>query len=152
LTRAVADELLLPHLISERFTKEIESEVERLGPLATDDNAVVRDYLMHADTTLVALAGHVIKRWQPDISREALCKLVGRSASIAANLFERCNSALKYEVLRARTEAVEAGQLFNPRNFFLRNVVLQNTKNKIESDIELLREAEYFRRCGLTED
>ena len=146
-----AEELLLPFLIGEKFTTEIEALVVRLGPSATGDSAVVRDYLVHADTTLMALAGYVIGRWRPAISRDTLRTLISRSSEIGTNIFERCNSALKYEVLRARTEAEEADQLFNPRNFFLRTVVFQNAKNKIESDIDLLTEAEYFRRCGLTE-
>jgi hypothetical protein len=146
----IAEELLFPYLLYHEFANHTETILERIGDAAVGENLVIKEYLVHADTTLLALAGYIIKKRYQDPGRAALRDLIARTPTFSLMLFERCNAALKYEVLRAKGEAERIpGQLFKPRNFFLTIEVFNNAKNKIESDMDLMTPADFYRRCGL---
>jgi len=144
-----AEELLLPYLLYKIFSDQIESLLSSLGEEPSGDDLLMKEYIVHADTTLLALAGYIIKKKFGTLGREVLEGLIPKVPVFAPLLFERCNAAFKYEVIRARDAAVERGELFNPRNFFLRVEAFRNAKNKINSDIDLLTSEEFYRRCGL---
>lgn len=109
---------------------------------------LIRDYVVHADTTLLAVAGYAIKKRFTNLTPKILKLMIPRASILSSGLFDRCNAALKYEVIRARDEAQARGELFNPRNFFLRTDAFRNAKNKIDADMDLLTPAEFYQRCG----
>src|SRR5262245_5281857 len=144
------EELLLPFLLSQHFTGRTEAVISQLGETPRGDDALIKEYLGHADTTLLALAGYTItKAYNDGLTVENLKSSITRVSVFAEALFDRCNAAVKYEVFRAKNDADSRNELFSPRNYFLRVEAFKNARNKIDADIDLLGGEEFYRRCGL---
>jgi len=147
-----AEELLLPFLLSKKFNERIEEKIRELGDRPTGNEAVIKEYLGHADTTLLALAGDIIKKGFPNFTTDVLKLLIDRVNGYATELFDMCNSALRYEVLREHRQVLSRGETFNCRNFFARSDAYENAKIKIDADIDTLQPDTFYRRCGLPVD
>ncbi|MCX5851719.1 MAG: AIPR family protein [Deltaproteobacteria bacterium] len=147
-----AEELFLPFVLSQRFANHTEEVIKNLGENPSGNDALIKEYLGHADTTLLALAGYIIsKAYNNALTIENLRVIIPSVESFSEALFNRCNSAIRYEVFRAKNEADRNNELFNPRNFFLRIEAYKNLKNKIDDDIDLLEPAEFYKKCKLVE-
>jgi hypothetical protein len=134
----------------ESFDNQIDRIFEELGESPTGEDALRSEYLGHCNTTLLALAGHIILKYlRGNLSSENLKRLIAKRDSYADKIFERCEAAIKYEVKRTKTETEARDELFNMRNFFLRQASFSNIKDKLDSDIDLIGESEFYMRCGL---
>ncbi|MBA7599514.1 hypothetical protein ES703_06548 [subsurface metagenome] len=146
-----AEELLLSYLLMESFNEQIDQILNTLGDNPTGEEGLKKEYLGHCDTTLLALAGYILRKYlREDFSIDNLKLLIQNIGSFEEGLFARCEAAIRYEVARAKNEADERNELFNARNFFLRLGTLSNMKNKIDADIDLLGESDFYQRCGLS--
>ncbi len=146
-----APELLLPYLVMQSLNKHVQNVLGALPAEPTGDDALKKEYLVHCDTTVVSLAGYIIKEYlKGDLSIQNLTLMISKVSDVAQCLFQRCDAAVKYEFSRTYEETEQKGEIFNARNYFLKRGTFTTMTRKVASDIELIGQKEYFQRCGLS--